>query len=247
MRLAGWIGMAHVGVIIGWLIVSAIFFAIFPLDEFVDTTLSDAEIGIAYWAEHRGLLGLDHGSKSLVLLLCPIIPVVLFHILKKIKAYQLYNVIALVAGILSFFILSVSLMLQATAVEYAFKLYEQTENAHSQHFAVHLYEWVMLEGGLSVSIYIIANLLLSVWVSIHSYGLMTFYGYNKLAILGFAYASLQVTTVFFTWYFLMRGLQIMHQVNNVIEILFHIWMFALSLQLIRQKFTLKSVAPTPAK
>src|SRR5699024_7739798 len=94
-----------------------------------------AEAGIAYYSEFPGYLGFDHGSKSLVMLMSIVLPIGLFIYLKRNKNFALLNLIALIAGCLGFALYGLSLMLQATAVEYALYLYNSTNDDHAQSFS----------------------------------------------------------------------------------------------------------------
>src|SRR5690625_4246780 len=168
------------------------------------------EIGMSYYSNFPGYLGLDYGSKALVMLLSVSLPIGLFMYLKKKKDFMLPNLIALIAGCLGFAFYGLSLMLQATAAEYAFNLYSSSDDVVAQSFSTFLYDWSMLEGGLSTSIYIIANLFLATWVIIHSRGLYILKSSKKFSVFGYIVGVLQIVGFLISWFFLMQANQNMH-------------------------------------
>src|SRR5690625_6062235 len=127
----------------------------------------------------------------------------LFIYLKRNKNFTLLNIIALVAGCLGFALYGLSLMLQATAVEYAFDLYNSTNDAYAQSFSLYLYEWSMLGGGFSVSIYILANLCLATCVIFHFHGLYVMGCSNRFSIFCYDVALLLMLFYIFLWLFFM--------------------------------------------
>lgn len=92
-------------------------------------------------------------------------------------------------------------MLQAVAVEYAFDLYRSSENAFAHSFAMYLYDWAMLEGGLSVSMYILANLCLGCWVILHSFGLYQANTSKLLFVFGSFVWGLMIIGHIASWFF----------------------------------------------
>lgn len=194
-----------------------------------------AEAGIAYYSQFPGYLGADHGSKALIMLLSIALPIGLFIYLKKLENFSLNNTIGLIAGCIGFALYGLSLMLQATTVEYAFNLYNSSEDAYTRQFATLLYEWSMLEGGLSVSIYIMANLLLATWLIVHSAGLNILGKTKKLSILGYITGILQILGYLLSWTFLMQGKQNMHDINELVGLLFVIWILIISIKMVRGK------------
>ncbi|WP_332692995.1 hypothetical protein [Halalkalibacter lacteus] len=124
MKVIGWIGILHVTIIIVWMIINIVFSISNPVHYIEGETL--AETGIAYYSEFPGYLGMDHGSKALIMLLSITLPIGLFIRLKKTKNFSLTNTIGLISGCLGFALYGLSLMLQATTVEYAFNLYNSS-------------------------------------------------------------------------------------------------------------------------
>lgn len=236
LKVIGWIGVLHVVILVAWMIINIIFGFLNPVT--ISKSDSIAEIGIAYYSNFPGYLGLDHGSKALVMLLSVLLPIGLFMHLKKKKDFMLLNLIALVTGCLGFAFYGLSLMLQATAVEYAFNLYNTSDDAFSHAFSMFLYDWTMLKGGLSVSIYIIANLFLATWVIIHSYGIHIRNPAKKLCVFGYLVGTFQVIGFLTAWFFLMQANQNMHDVNEAVGLLFMIWILLISIKMIRGKITI---------
>lgn len=238
MRVIGWIGVFHVFIIVAWVIVNVIFNLQYPATIQLDQTI--AEAGISYYSNFPGYLGLDHGSKGLVMLLSIALPIGLFIFLRKLSNFHLKNLIALIAGSLGFAFYGLSLIIQAATVEYAFKLFSSTKDIYTKSFATLLYDWSMLEGGLSVSIYIVANLLLAIWIIIHSIGLWRLIDLKKLGIYGVIIGSLQIIGYLISWFFLMRGEQNMHNFNEAVGLLMLIWILFISVSMIRGKFATHS-------
>lgn len=238
MKVIGWIGVLHVITLMVWMIINSVFSIYNPVS--LVNTESIAEAGIAYYSEFRGFLGLDHGSKSLVMLLSISLPIGLFVYLKEFKNNSLSNLIALIAGCLGFAFYSLSLMLQAATVEYAFKLYQSVEDEYTRKFATLLYEWSMLEGGLSVSIYILANVLLAVWAILHSISLYKYNFMRKLGLFGYLTGGLLIIGHLISWYFLMQGTQNMHLFNEGIGLLLMGWILVASMKMIRGEIRIGS-------
>jgi len=236
LRLIGIAGLLHVIVLVGWMIVNIIFSVINPVTIGKEESL--AEAGITYYSNFPGYLGFDHGSKALVMLISILLPIGLFIYLKRNKNFTLLNIIALVAGCLGFALYGLSLMLQATAVEYAFDLYNSTNDAYAQSFSLYLYEWSMLGGGFSVSIYILANLCLATWVIIHSHGLYVMGGSKRFSIFGYVVALLLMIGHLISWFFLMKANQNMHDFNEAVGLLFMIWILIVSIKMIRRKIVI---------
>lgn len=233
MRILGWIGYFYIFLIIAWILFNIIYAKMAPLD--IQDGGNMAKQGISYYSEHRGLIGYDHGSKALSMLLIISFPIFLYERFKRSREFSYLNMMALIAGTLSFFINAVSLMLQAATVEYAFKIYGLSDDSSVQSFATSLYDWAMLQGGLSVSLYIVANLLLSVWVMIHSYALKTFNGYHKIGMLGMFFGVIQIAETLASWAFLMAGKQNLHTVDEIVNFIFLIWLFVISTLLLQKK------------
>ncbi|MEJ8767214.1 hypothetical protein WKU33_15360 [Oceanobacillus sp. HCA-5259] len=237
MKAIGWAGIMHVSILIIWMVIHILFNQLNPV--VINDEAAMAQTGIEFYSNFPGLLGFDHGSKAFVMLLSVLLPIGLYIHFKELKIFRLKNTIALVAGCSGFTLYGLSLMLQAVTVEYAFNLYRTTEDTVAHSFAVLLYDWAMLEGGLSVSMYILANLCLSCWVMIHSIGLFSFNSFKKIGIFGCIVGAIQIIGSFLAWFFLMQAKQNMHDFNEAIGLLFTIWIAMISFQMIRGKITIK--------
>ncbi len=231
MRVIGWIGVLHITVIAVWMIINIVFSLSNPINMNEDNPL--AENGIAYYSAFPGYLGMDHGSKSLIMILSIAIPVGLFICFKNIEYFRLRNTIALISGCFGFALYGLSLMLQAVTVEYAFNLFNSSEDMYSRQFATLLYDWSMLQGGLSVSIYIIANLLLAAWIILHSIGLSKFLHKKRVSVFGYFTGGLMIAGYLIAWFFLMQGEQSMHNLNEIVGVLFMLWIFFVSMKMIK--------------
>lgn len=236
LRVIGWFGILHVVIIVVWMVINIIFGMLNPVT--ISEGDSIAEIGVSYYSNFPGYLGLDHGSKALVMLISILLPIGLFMYLRKKKDFMLLNLIALIAGCLGFAFYGLSLMLQATAAEYAFHLYNSSNDVLARSFSTFLYDWSMLEGGLSVSIYIIANLFLATWVIIHSRGLYILDSSKKLCVFGYFVGILQITGFLISWFFLMQASQNMHDFNEAVGLLFMLWILIISIKMVRGKITI---------
>lgn len=237
MKIIGWIGILHAGVLVIWMAVNILFSLYNPVT--FSTNDSMAETGIAFYSNYPGYLGFDHGSKALVMLASIVLPIGIYMYLKKTNDFQLQNSIAVITGCLGFAFYGLSLMLQAVTVEYAFNLYRTNGDIAVQSFAVLLYEWSMLEGGLSVSIYIIANLLIACWVMMHSLGLLRIKKFIKLSIFGMIVGLLLTSGYLLSWFFLMQANQNMHEFNEATGLLFVIWILLISIRMVQGKISLK--------
>lgn len=236
MRVIGWIGIIHVLIIVVWMVINIIFGILNPVT--ISEGDSIAEIGVAYYSDFPGYLGMDHGSKALIMLASVLLPIGLFMYFRKPKDFKLLNLIGLITGCLGFSFYGLSLMLQATAVEYAVNLYNSNDDIVAKSFSVFLYDWSMLKGGLSVSIYIIANLFLGIWIIVHSRGLFIVDRFKKLSIFGYIVGSLQIIGYLLSWFFLMQANQDMHDFNEVVGLLFMLWILMISIKMIRGKTTI---------
>lgn len=237
MRIIGWVGILHVMVLVVWMGVNIVFGLVNPVT--INESDSLAEAGVAYYSNFPGYVGFDHGSKALVMFLSILLPVGLFMYVRKWQGVTLPNLIAFVTGCIGFALYGLSLMLQATAAEYAFHLYKTSNDAFAQSFATFLYDWSMLEGGLSVSIYIIANLLLATWVIIHSRSLYVMGVFRTLSVFGYVVGMLQIIGYVLSWFFLMKAKQSMHDINEAIGLLFMLWILLISMKMIRGKITVQ--------
>lgn len=87
LRVIGWTGIFHVVAIVVWMAIHIAFNILNPVA--IREGDSIAEIGIAHYSNFPGYIGLDHGSKALVMLLSVLLPIGLFVHLKKAKNFTL--------------------------------------------------------------------------------------------------------------------------------------------------------------
>lgn len=132
MRIIGWIGIFHVIIIVAWMVINIVFSILNPVTIIEGNSI--AETGVLYYSNFPGYLGLDHGSKALVMLISILLLIGLFMYLNKNKDFKLLNLIALIVGCIGFSFYGLSLMLQATAAEYAFNLYSSNADVFPSLF-----------------------------------------------------------------------------------------------------------------
>jgi hypothetical protein len=186
-----------------------------------------------YYSQFPGYFGFDHGSKAIILLISAVIPIGIYHLCSGTRSFQMNNLLALICGSAGFILYALSFILQAAAVSYAIKLYSQAVDETTKQFAALLIEWSMMEGGLSTSIYILANFLIGIWIILHSQGLKIIGFSYRFRLFGYSVGGLLIVGYFFAWYFLMQGSQVVHDITEVIGILFFVWLTILSISFIK--------------
>ncbi|WP_100372279.1 hypothetical protein [Bacillus sp. FJAT-45037] len=232
MKLVGWFGLFHVFFIVMWMVINIIFSIQNPLE--LNEGEQPSVIAIEYWSQFPGYLGMDHGSKALLFLLSIMIPIGLYAFIKKVdKQDALQNLVAMICGVLGFVIYSISFMLQATAVEYAINTYSATTDESRQQSATMIMEWTMLEGGFSTSLYILSNFLLAVWLILHAKGLTHLGMSRRFVLFSYVVGALNIIGYSMSWFYLMRGQQVMHDVTEAVGLLFLVWLVWVSVSLIR--------------
>lgn len=160
------------------------------------------------------------------------IPIGLFCFLKSIPGKKLTNIIGLIFGVIGFMFYSLSLMLQAASVAYSINLYSEATNEFSQQFAVHLFEWTMIEGGFSTSVYILSNLAIGVWILSHSKMLKNLH--PRIAISGLFIGSLHIFSYLSSWFFLMFGRQSIHEFTEAVGLLLLVWLFLIGILFLKK-------------
>ncbi|QQK79062.1 hypothetical protein HUG20_03525 [Salicibibacter cibi] len=236
MKFIGWIGIIHAVFIVFWMRFNIIFSIMNPIAIEEGETL--AQIGMDYHTSFIGYLAMDHGSKSFMMLLTIAVPIATFYLLKRKVKFELYNIIGLFSGSLGFLLYSLSLMLQASSVAYAFNLYKSDVNEFTDAFALLLYEWTMLEGGFSTSIYILANILIAIWVIILSRGLQLYTSEHKVSVFGLITGILHIIAYLISWVLLMFGMQVIHTLTEAIGLLFVVWIFLVGVVIVKGKLKL---------
>ncbi|GAB3062081.1 hypothetical protein [Virgibacillus ainsalahensis] len=230
MKFVGWVAVVHAFFIVFWMIFNIIFSLIYPLE--LEEGKSFTELGMEYHSDFIGYLSMDHGSKSLLMLVTIVVPIATYNLLKKKRHFELCNTIGLFAGTLGFFLYSISLMIQAVSVAYAINLFNSDAN---DTFALYLYEWVMLEGGFSTSLYILANLLISFWLILHFRGFYRYANIKKISVFGMITGLLLITAYLISWVFLMFGIHMMHMLTEATGLLFLGFILLLGLSLMKDK------------
>ncbi|ADC51404.1 hypothetical protein BpOF4_16805 [Alkalihalophilus pseudofirmus OF4] len=231
MRIIGWIGLFHVAGFVTWMVVNLIFQIQNPITIEQDSRLSISVLD--YYSQFPGYFGFDHGSKAIILLISAVIPIGIYHLCSGTRSFQMNNLIAFICGSAGFILYALSFILQAAAVSYAIKLYSQAVDETTKQFAALLIEWSMMEGGLSTSIYILANFLIGIWIILHSQGIKNIGFSYRFRLFGYIVGGLLIVSYFIAWFFLMQGTQVMHDVTEVIGILFFVWLTILSISFVK--------------
>lgn len=229
-RWAGFTAIIYIVVIIGWIVFHIIYS---NLNPFINTGGSMIEQGLHYYSDRFSIVGFDHGTKAILFLFTMIIPITFFIMLHKKNFHLEINLIALISGILSYFILSVSFILQATIGQYAVHLYKVANSAFEENFAINMYDLALEKGGFSVSLYIIANILLVIWVFLLSYSMKKVFNDKRIYILGFIYSILLLISQIITFIFLMQGIQNMHDLDELIGLIGLVWFAFLAIRLLK--------------
>ncbi|WP_099302759.1 hypothetical protein [Bacillus sp. Marseille-P3800] len=227
MRVVGWIAFVHIFFILMWLIINIITSILYPASFDADRPMM--EVGLDYHASLVGYLAFDHGSKSLVMLMTMIVPIGLYHLFHKRSFVELAG---LIAGLSGFLLYALSFMLQAVSVSYAIHLYnDEATNEFGRQFAMYVFDWTMLQGGFSTSLYIMANLLIAVWVILSS----TLFSKKSKALrrIGHIVGILLIVSYLLSWGFLMLGHQNIHLFTETVGMLFLVWLGMLGYKLIK--------------
>ena len=115
---------------------------------------------VEYWSHAPSIIGFDHGIKGLFALFFGMVPYWLWRWTGKEDSPLAH--IGLVAGILSGLVLGMSLDLQGVAMAFAARGY--ASNPHMAPVYTVLGNWAMMDGGLSVSLYVVADLFMATWL-----------------------------------------------------------------------------------
>src|SRR5699024_11729514 len=110
---------------------------------------------LSYYVDHRGYIGLDHGTKGIVFLISSYVPLHFIYIHRQTEAF-----IGAIFVTLSMLILSLAFLVQAFTAEFLICMLENTETTS---LAVFFYKQIFLEGALTSSDYMIVNLRLACW------------------------------------------------------------------------------------
>lgn len=171
-HIATTISIAYAAVIVGWIGVTFLMqVVLYPVEGQNSSVLES----LAYYVDHRGYIGLDHGTKGIIFLVSSYVPLHFLYLCRQPRA-----LIGALFGALSLIILSLSFLVQAFTAEFLIGMVEDPETAS---LAVFLYKGIFLQGALTDSVYIIANTLLACWVFLHS-RLLKQAGYNRFYLYG---------------------------------------------------------------
>ena len=115
---------------------------------------------VRYWSHAPYAIGFDHGIKGLYALFFGMVSYWLWRWTGKTNSPLAH--IGLVAGILSGLVLGLSLDLQGVAMSFAARGFA----AHPHMAPVYAVfgNWAMSDGGLSVSLYVVADLFMATWL-----------------------------------------------------------------------------------
>lgn len=151
------IAVVYAAIIVGWIGITFIMQVVLYPVEVQDGSVLEI---LSYYLDHRGYIGLDHGTKGIVFLISSYVPLHFLYLYRQTDA-----VIGAILGTLSMLILSLSFLVQAFTAEFLISMLEEPDTTS---LAVFLYKGIFLEGALTDSVYIIANLLLACWILFHS-------------------------------------------------------------------------------
>ncbi len=115
---------------------------------------------VRYWSHAPYVIGFDHGVKGLFALFFGMVPYWLWRWTGKTDSPLAH--IGLGAGILSGLVLGMSLDLQGVAVTFAARGF--AADPHMAPVYTVLGNWAMSDGGLSVSLYVVADLFMAMWL-----------------------------------------------------------------------------------
>lgn len=145
-----------------WMIMNFVFQGFFfPTPK---TDLSTCEI-LKYYTHIKGYYGLDHISKGILFVSCAIVPLTLFYWFKNFKTnYDHKNIVSTVSLLLFFLINGISLIIQGVTVEFAISVINTSNKNDNHTFAINLFRWLIQNGGISFSTYIVCNFCFIIWV-----------------------------------------------------------------------------------
>ncbi len=239
-RCAGVVAIFYFLTIVGWVVFNILYSNFRPYipvpfkSNFGPEGASVAQ-GLLYDTHHFAVIGFDHGTKGLMFLISMIIPIALFSMLHK-KNYQLgANLVALVSGTLSFFIMSVSFILQATLAEYSIHLFKVSHGLFQRDFAIYLFDWAIQQGGFSDSLYTIGNILLSVWLLIHSFAIRKIFDKRAIFYIGVAWAILTLITQATVFWYLIQGIDTVSFLAQAVVMIGPVWMLLVGIWLLGTK------------
>lgn len=227
-RLAGALGYIYILTITVWIVITFVYQKILYPAERMESFYD----GLTYYSVHKGYIGWDHGSKSIVFFLSSLIPIATYDALKR-EQTSVVHLAGMIFGVISFWTLSLSFILQAFTMEYAIGLFQSAEDPLTQHFAVNLARWSGDGGGFSLSLYTISYMSLALWIAFllkgdHSVStLMKFL--SVITVVAHIAVPIAVFIAFITTN------KNYNDLNGIADILFIIWLFFHSRRLWRRE------------
>lgn len=154
--------IALVFIMVFWILMNFIFQGfLFPPSK---NNLTTYEV-LKYYTHIKGYYGLDHISKGIMYVSCAIIPLSLFYRFNKIKPnYDYKNITGTLFLLLFFLINGISLIIQGVTAEFAISIINNSNTNNSHTFAINLFRWMLQNGGISFSTYIMCNFCFIIWL-----------------------------------------------------------------------------------
>ncbi|MFD1067499.1 hypothetical protein [Oceanobacillus locisalsi] len=223
-KLGGTLGVIYIFSIIIWIGIAVVYQGIlYPMENQAADQTEWIHNALIYYSEHSWYFSIDHGSKAILFVFVAIFPVLLFTLFRKQEDENssILNLIGMLFGVAYFIINAASLMMQAMIMSFVMNRY--TTIGSDREFARQLFEWAVHGGGLSISLYIIANLSMVIWLSTHGYILYVYMQKKK-----FFYFSVMLSIFLFIGTLInFISMTIYHTninlLNEVVSFLFIFW------------------------
>lgn len=227
-RLASALGYIYILTIAVWIVITFVYQKILYPAERMESFYD----GLTYYSVHKGYIGWDHGSKSIVFFLSSLIPIATYDAFKR-EQTSVVHLAGMIFGVISFWTLSLSFILQAFTMEYAIGLFQSAGDPLAHHFAVYLARWSTEGGGFSLSLYTISNTSLALWIACLLKGDRSVSTPTKflsvITVIALIAASIAVFIAFIT------TKKNYNDLNELANFLFIIWLFFHSNRLWRGK------------
>lgn len=120
---------------------------------------------LKYYSHLKGYYGLDHITKGIAYIACVLIPLNFYFRLNNTKNHNEYNNIISTLFLLFYFLINgISLIIQGITAEFTINIISNS-NIYSNHeFAVNLFRYVIQDGGISFSTYLVCNFCFIIWI-----------------------------------------------------------------------------------
>lgn len=218
-NIAKYIAILYAVVIVGWIIITAIMqFFLYP----VDTNYNSIGEALDYYQDHRGYIGLDHGTKGIVFLISSLVPLLFLKVRRDSS-----TIIGSFFGSISFIILSLSFLFQAFTAEFVIGMLNNTETRSMAEF---VYNWMFLEGGITYSTYLVANIFVGAWVLIHSFELKKL-GHTRFIYYGAVVGIIHIISSFLLMLKLIIPNEIGSTLSDIANFLFIVWFIIYGIKL----------------